>query len=319
MVSNDKLWTFGAAAILGDHIYLCGNSIVRTGLDPAKWFWRYAFDSGAWSHMPSMQVMRQEGMACKGWEGTLVLCGGTSQDGISSVSSVEEFYPLSEKWAHLPDLQQPRSHAAIASLGSELYACGGHDVGFEESMDDFHALASVEVLSRYRGEWRAGPTLKRARGYAIAFASAGALFVCAGQGFTDDRSALRDFDGLASIERLEMSVGRWDEIAVMSGPRRCPKMPVAVMGKLAGRVLIFGGRARGSESVQLLDTIEELDMLQICAAGKISSRSGAKEISIPGRCTMLACFGYSCLSILLVCFCGCLRHRKMIRIFEGGT
>ena len=57
--------------------------------------------------------------------GYIYVAGG--YDGVSALSSVECYDPLSNTWRVVPPMQRARSAAAAVALSDRIYVIGGHD------------------------------------------------------------------------------------------------------------------------------------------------------------------------------------------------
>ena len=123
-------------------------------------------------------------------------------------------------WEDLTPMAQPRTEAAYATLGDDVYVVGGFVVGLTNS-------TSVEVYNTLRNSWRDGPPIPVAVNHAMATVANGEVYHAGGYlavvyGATNTFLVLRN--------------GAWTPLAPMPETRAAGGM-VAI----GGRIYVVGG------------------------------------------------------------------------------
>eukprot|EP00747_Dinoflagellata_sp_TGD_P198994 gnl/TRDRNA2_/TRDRNA2_72129_c0_seq1.p1 gnl/TRDRNA2_/TRDRNA2_72129_c0~~gnl/TRDRNA2_/TRDRNA2_72129_c0_seq1.p1 ORF type:complete len:273 (+),score=40.08 gnl/TRDRNA2_/TRDRNA2_72129_c0_seq1:3-821(+) len=144
-----------SAAVIGNHLYVCGGSNGAFGsLQSVE---HYDLATSTWERLPPM-AQRRSGAAVAVMGGRLYVCGGN--DGRGALNSVERFNPsagaweavAAGAWESIPPMSRARFCASAASIGGQLYVCGGSD---KEDL-----LRSAERFDPTTGTWEALPRMR---------------------------------------------------------------------------------------------------------------------------------------------------------------
>eukprot|EP00927_Polykrikos_kofoidii_P047849 TRINITY_DN42133_c0_g1_i1.p1 TRINITY_DN42133_c0_g1~~TRINITY_DN42133_c0_g1_i1.p1 ORF type:complete len:413 (+),score=76.48 TRINITY_DN42133_c0_g1_i1:179-1417(+) len=261
-----KATNVAAGQILGSlssgQIYLCGG---RRGANELRSIERFDPSSQAWEVVPPLMVPRE--WACAAVvEGRIYVCGGW---GDVPLRSVERFHPSAGTWEAMPPLSVARWGAAAAVVTGKLHICGGLDVvGVSTS--------SVERLELVGGSgespvWDPVPAMSHPRGWPVAGAVAGQLYVCGGR--------YERHDPISSVERLSTDGTTWEPMEPMREARFG-----AALATVGGSLYVCGGASKSHllSSVERFDTTtespswESLPAMTTCrgyvAAGAVAGR-----------------------------------------------
>ena len=125
-----------------------------------------------WITLAPTQTARQE-VAAVAANGKVYVIGGFAAD-ISTLSSVEEYDPVTNLWRFVAPLPRPRHHPAAVTLGNSIYVIGGY-----ESV----AFAPVSTVYRYNiaaNQWTTVAPLPTPRGALAAAVIDGKIYAAGG-------------------------------------------------------------------------------------------------------------------------------------------
>ncbi len=173
-----------------------------------------------WEVKKSMPTPRTEVGAAVA-NGKIVVVGGL--DGLGrTLATVEAYIPLEDKWIALPDLPEPRHHAAVVSYGGILYAIGGM-TGLS-----FTPHASVYALTDGASLWEKRAPLPTPRGALAAAPGDGKIYTVGGvglHGVTDELAIYYPSDDRWEIKspaltkREHITAGTIDDTVYVAGGR----------------------------------------------------------------------------------------------------
>ena len=138
---------------------------------------------------------------CNDAFGLIYAIGGLNNTG-GSVSTVEVYDCIQDKWRLAESMITTRSRVAVAVLQGKLYAIGGYN-GLER-------LSTVEVFEPDRRVWRKVSSISKPRSALGSAVLNNKLFVCGG------------YDGLQSSDTVEMyepKTDKWSIIGSMNKHR----------------------------------------------------------------------------------------------------
>ena len=208
--------------------------VAETDTTTAEW---YDPESQTWALLPPMLISPRREVVHAVLGGKLYLCGGSWV--ISSWQALNAafcFDPDTISWETLPSMLVRRSGPGIASMGGNLYVCGGHG-------DSEDCLHSVERFDPYAGSWeQLQPMFTRRWKPAMTVAS-NKLYACGG--CTNDSSGNNRRSipwPTRSVERYDAAANAWEHVHSMSMPRQNP-----TVATFHGNVYICSGRLCGGE------------------------------------------------------------------------
>jgi Kelch motif protein len=211
-------------AIIGSQSFIAG------GFPETRSFQRYDATTNAWTALPDMPGGRDHALAL-GLEGVVYVAGGNPGAGDQS-SSGWRYIPGENRWESVPQLpaplasgaaslagygwfasvdgsltqfdprtfrtraipgdnRAPRDHSQLVAFGGELWLIGGRNT---------RETGAVSIFDPASETWRAGPTLRVARGGFAAAASDTLLVVAGGEVLFGTPAALGDVEAIAAGE-----------------------------------------------------------------------------------------------------------------------
>ncbi|CAK0796154.1 unnamed protein product [Prorocentrum cordatum] len=244
-MGQGRMWATGVA--MQGCLFVCGGS---HGLGPVDLVECFSPRRGCWSTLPPMKSRRAwaSGGAIGG---CLYICGG--RDLNRCHSSAECFNPEVGEWEAVGNMRCARYGAAGAVVSGRLYVCGGfatprhlapNPEGPETSAKQFWGIDSVERFDAEVRDWAEMPPMRHRRGWSVAAAALGHVYMCGG----------RNEDGvLSSVERFMPELAPWETLPSMGKGRHA-----AIGAVVGGRIYVLGGRAGRS----ILRTSEVFDIAQ---------------------------------------------------------
>jgi kelch-like protein 18 len=136
---------------------------------------------------------------CSDASGMIYAIGGLNTTG-GSVSTVEVYDTVEDRWRVAESMSTTRSRVAVAVLQGRLYAIGGYN-GLER-------LAIVEVFEPETRKWKRVAPISRPRSALGSAVLNNRLYVCGG------------YDGYASSDTVEMYDPRLDKWSTISSMRK---------------------------------------------------------------------------------------------------
>lgn len=223
-----------AAASLEGDFYVFGTNS-KMGIATAE---RYLPPFGRWEELPLM-LQGRERPAAVTLGGSLYVCGGLEKETeiFALLQSMERLRLDGEGvWEAQPMMLEPRDSPAAASLGRNLYICGGDGLQFQP-------LNSVERFNVDEQIWEALPPMFERRSGAASAALHGQIYVCGG---SDGVRPLR------SVERYDPATGFWHMVPAMLHQRFA-----SAAAAVAGKLYVCGGADdRGQlDSVECFDPV----------------------------------------------------------------
>ena len=88
-----------------------------------------------------MHTTRSRAGVASGSGGKLYCIGGF--DGVSRLSTVECYDPVTDEWSAMSPMMTKRSALAVATVGEELYVIGGYDGAASLSSVEMYVLGDV--------------------------------------------------------------------------------------------------------------------------------------------------------------------------------
>lgn len=167
--------------------------------------------------------------------GRLCVIGGA--DGSLALNTCEVLDPETQTWGWVADMNDARQGAACATLGNNMFVCGGSD-----RISGAFALNSVEWYDQDQNKWQRAQGMNFRRVGCCAAVVDDKLYVIGGAGI--DRTPL------TSVEVYDGASDSWTLVPDMSYPRQD-----ATCAVIDGLIYVVGG-FDGKES---LDSVEVLD------------------------------------------------------------
>jgi len=178
--------------------------------------------SADWSELASLDVSRSE-IAAAVVDQTVFVAGGIGRFG--TLKSCEMYNRNSNQWSDCPNLPRPLHHVALASVGKDIYACGGYT-----SLRFTHdKSAKLWKLDLQQDKWIAVADLPEPIGEHAMLALDGNLYVVGGRTENGDSNTLWQFN---------VAGEKWRELASMTIPRHSFAAVEA-----DGEIWVLGGRS----------------------------------------------------------------------------
>ncbi len=168
---------------------------------------------------------------CSDASGLIYAIGGLNNSG-GSISTVEVYDCLQDKWRLAESMITTRSRVAVAVLQGKLYAIGGYN-GLER-------LSTVEVFEPDVKKWKRVSSISKPRSALGSAVLNNRLYVCGG------------YDGFQSSDTVEMydpKADRWSVISTMKKHR-------SASGITAFNSMIFA--AGGHDGYRIFDSVSSL-------------------------------------------------------------
>lgn len=241
-------------AVTGDALVVAGGRSEAGVVTPSIFV--MPGDSERWTPAGSLPLPLTDGVAVSTPAGMITVGGWDGQRAVASVlalrwNRVESRIELSE----LPDLPQPRRHAAAAAIGSTIYVAGG--IGPDGPASDFWGLDLNNSAAGWRSlpAWE-GPPRSNARLVAQSDGNQTSLFLIGG--WTSDAQGASDGSALSDVHRYTPPGpgvrGGWTRIEDLPSP--VGLAPAIASGQ--SHILIFADRStveRHSAELLLYHTI----------------------------------------------------------------
>jgi hypothetical protein len=216
----------------GKKLYVIGG-YVGIGFTQTDQAYIYDPTIKGWSEMPRLEEFR--GAAGAAFiDGRIFAVGGTDQSG--PTASMIVYDTTTGQWNDGRLMPTPREHHAVSAVGSELFAVGGRQGGFDFNLD------TAESYDVRTGKWKSLSKMTLKRGGIASAAQDGKLYVFGGEareGTFDD------------VEIYDLKTQTWKLMHL--------KMPTARHGLAAvtykNRIYVIGGGKRPGYSVSSLNEV----------------------------------------------------------------
>ena len=197
-------------------VYLVGG--FGDAFDPWATGWVFEPEPSGWSEIADLPLSVGAGAAAE-IEGIIYVAGG-----VPLGTSLYAYDPLSDTWATLPSMTQPREHTAAVTFQGDLWVLGGR---WDEAM-----LDTVEIYDPETGSWSSGPSLQEARSGFGATVLGDNIYVAGGEVFD-----LSDGFVATALDTVEHFDGeQWTFIEAL--PRRLHGAPLVTVGD---RIYLLSG------------------------------------------------------------------------------
>ncbi len=202
-----------------------------------------------WNIRKSLQTARSH-PATVAYNGKIYVIGGGGPNFLS-LDTVEIYDPGSDTWSWGRTMPTHRSGAVAALVGDKVYVIGG---GYKKPDGKFKFLTTVEIYSPAEDRWEAGPDMIMPHDYPGVAVSGNDIYIMGGHHPDATEGGPSKDPGFAFCERLNVSEGRWFEIAPLPVPR------FALKGAVSGsKILATGGVAFTGKSLTEYDLIDIYD------------------------------------------------------------
>ncbi len=213
-----------------------------------------ALGQGRVSPAGALSVARVNHTATVLRDGRVLVTGGRTIDGLSTLASAELFDPKTRSWKMVPSMAVGRSHHAATLLADgRVLVTGGTSADPDPSVARFVALASAELFDPAKNRWTPAAPLREARnGHTATVLDDGTVLVVGGA--REQRTVL------TSVERYDPTQNVW-----LPAPSLQVARSLHAAARLRdGSVVVMGGRghvtrADGGTSVSPLDSVERFD------------------------------------------------------------
>jgi len=184
------------------------------------------------------------------YQGKIYVFGGGGPNFLS-LDTVEIYDPARDEWSWGRTMPTHRSGAAAALIGEKVYVIGG---GYKKPDGKFKFLATVEIYDPAEDSWETGPDMIMPHDYPGVAVSGNDIYIMGGHHPDATEGGPSKDPGFSFCERLNVSEGRWIEIAPLPVPR------FALKGALSGnKILATGGVAFTGKSLTEYDLIDTYD------------------------------------------------------------
>jgi N-acetylneuraminic acid mutarotase len=155
---------------------------------------------------------------------------------------VQSFDPQTNSWRNETALPEPRSDAASATVGSDVYIFGGGSA----------SRVRKDALLLRDGKWSRlpGANLPEPRLYAVAVASHGSIYILGGISIAGNYKTATN-----TFWRLRLGEKGWKTLPPLPGPGRFNH----AMADIQGKIYVFGGATAGPDGVQNLSDAYRFD------------------------------------------------------------
>jgi len=144
-----------------------------------------------------------------------------------------------------------RSGAIATTVGDHIYIIGG---GFKQPDDTFRFLRTTEIYHPATDSWATGPDMIMPHDYPAGLLLEDHIYILGGHHPDATLSGPKTDPGFHFCERLDLSVGQWEEIAPLPTPRFALDAVI-----LNGRIVTMGGVAFTPEGFNNFDHLESFD------------------------------------------------------------
>lgn len=203
----------------------------------------------AWSIKTPIPAPRSHAPAITYKDRIYLFGGGGLQ--FSSQNSVYAYLPHEDRWETCSDMPTLRSGTVAALIDERIYVMGG---GFKQANGQFRFLTAVEIYDPESDTWEEGPDLLQPHDYPAVAAADNAIYVLGGHHPDATKGGPKTDPGFDFCERLDLRMGRWEQIAPLTLPRFA--LTGAVYG---GHIRAMGGVAFTPEGFNNFTTIETYD------------------------------------------------------------
>jgi hypothetical protein len=181
-------------------------------------------------------------------DGRVLVTGGRTTDGLTTLASAEVFDVKAKAWKVVAPMSTGRSHHTATLLADgRVLVTGGTSADPDPTQSRFVALDTAEVFDPVKNTWtRVAPLHDARNGHTATLLDDGSVLVVGG--------AREQRVHLASVERYEVKTNTWTVLA----PLHVARWMHAAVKLKGGEVLVMGGRGAGK--VGSLDSVERFDL-----------------------------------------------------------
>ena len=199
-----------------------------------------------WKIKTSLQIPRSH-PATLSHKGKIYVFGGGGPNFLS-LDSVEIYDPVSDAWSWGRPMPTQRSGAVAAIVNNRIYVIGG---GYKKPDGKFKFLTTVEIYDPERDNWETGPDMLMPHDYPGVAVSGRHIYIMGGHHPDATEGGPSKDPGFSFCEVLDISKGRWAEIASLPVPRFALKGAV-----LDEKIIVTGGVAFTGKSLKEYDLID---------------------------------------------------------------
>lgn len=167
--------------------------------------------------------------------GNRLFAFGGGGPNFASLNSVYTYDPMKDTWEKRADMPTLRSGSVTAVVGNRIYVMGG---GFKQPNGQFRFLTTVEIYHPETDTWEQGPDLLMPHDYPAVALLDNHIYVLGGHHPDATKAGPKTDPGFDFCERLNLSTGKWEEIAPLIQPRFALAAVV-----VDGAILTMGGVA----------------------------------------------------------------------------
>lgn len=205
--------------------------------------------SDAWRHVRALVDARSHCPPAVHGGKIYVFGGGGPQ--FASKNTVYMYNPDTDAWERRADMPTFRSGSVTATVGNRIYVMGG---GFKQPNGEFKFLTTVEIYYPEHDRWEMGPDLLMPHDYPAVAQLGDALYVLGGHHPDATKGGPKTDPGFGFCERLDLTKGKWEEVAPLNQPRFALAAIVT-----EGQLLTMGGVAFTPEGFNNFTLVERYD------------------------------------------------------------
>src|SRR3972149_3701501 len=202
-----------------------------------------------WNIKKSLQTARSH-PATVSYKGKIYVFGGGGPNFLS-LDTFEIYDPGSDTWSWGRTMLTHRSGAGAALVGQPGFV---RRRGYKKPDRKFKFLTTVEIYSPAEDRWETGPDMIMPHDYPGVAVSGNDIYIMGGHHPDATEGGPSKDPGFAFCERLNVSEGRWIEVATLPVPS------FALKGAVSGsKILATGGVAFTGKSLTEYDLIDIYD------------------------------------------------------------
>ena len=227
-----QLLVYNKGLKMNEYIYTIGGSFDTDFQFVTNKVYRIRLGESKWKYTIPMSKERAC-MAATKYKDSIVVIGGVGR-GFKRTRSAELFFPASNKWKVISDLNDLRSGAELVECDGSLYALGGYD--------GQRILASVERSSNL-DKWEYSTPMKYSRFLFAAVCYKGEIYVIGG------RCAIgNNISVLSSVEKFNSTERKWSSVESLKTARFAHAACL-----LDDKIYVVGGVNLHNEAIKLVE------------------------------------------------------------------